>query len=341
MAIGGLLAGAMAGGGKAVQWTAMSAIEQKRQEALRQLDHTLSMEKQNDQQQFQTQERLGGQEFTSGENRANRQHDTQLTQMRESGADRRTGMQLSSADRRANAGGWQLVPTEDGGVVRYNTITGETSEAPQGLLTSAMGNGGKMTDREKARFEMLKDQAETLRNKQADGFELTTEEKARLGQIEADMNGMLGGSAPSLADALEQALAGEGGEAAPDAEDPAPSGADARGLLSQEQRQAEMQQYASEHKRTVDAQLEQAGAVLDSLDSQRSGGARGDLMRGINQARYGGDLEPDAQTLEQGQALADQLMQLHDDPQTSDFQRKQIMDQLRRLRDSGISLTIE
>ncbi|QJQ93904.1 MULTISPECIES: hypothetical protein [Halomonadaceae] len=157
----GLLAGAIAGGGQAVQENARSRIDELKQMRLKEMDQKYQTSEREASQDFtagenqnnrqhQTSERLGGQQFTSGENQANRQSQRELT-----------GMQVGAANQRANAGGWQLVPTDDGGMMRYNTITGETAEAPQGLLASGI-TGGKMSDREKDAMATLRSQYRDL-----------------------------------------------------------------------------------------------------------------------------------------------------------------------------------
>ncbi|MHB0775435.1 hypothetical protein [Halomonas sp. WWR20] len=347
---GGLLAAALGGAGEAVQTNAKLELKKRKEASLLELRHKYSMEQQQDQQQFtagenqadrtfRSDERVAGQEFTAGQNAADREQKARLADQQQAGANYRT-----------NAGAWQLVPTEDGGYTRFNTATGDTADVPEGISPKGLLNGA-MTERQQAQSKYLQNQIQSI-DKQLYGTEsagLGEDQRDKLevqrNQLQVQLEGMLGmgGSATggSLADDLvgmrggtasPGAAAGVGGEPAP--QEPT----SARGLLQQEQQASQQKQMEGEHKRIVNATAKQAEDLVESVTRQRNGGADSWLAASVNQARNGGAIEPDAELLSRGQQLADELIQLHDDPSTSDFQRNQIMDALRSLRESGIAV---
>lgn len=340
----GLLAGAIQGLGGAIQHNAQSSIEEKRQAALRKLEHDLSMERQGDQQRFQRGERIEGQEFAAGESQvdrefragesaADREQRLQLAQMRESGANSRAA---------AGRNDWQLVPLEGGGYGRYNPRTNQFEEAdlPEG---ARLGDEG-MSDRDKYRLDMLADQANALRERQAEGIEpLTTEEKAQLGRIEAQMDAMLGDGDGGMTP-FERLMAGEEGaetgENAPQG-DPQVDTSSVRGLLSQQLDERRNTQEANEAQRSALQARERADSVLGRIEQEMAGGASpGGLMADINEARGKGG-QASEETLAEAQKVADELLSLDRNPNLSAKQKEWLAERLVRLKEAGVPLEIE
>ncbi|WP_459871049.1 hypothetical protein [Halomonas shantousis] len=324
-----------------MQWNAQSSIEQKRQEALKQMDHNLAMEQQNDQQQFTSDENAQQRDFTAEQNTADREQKARLADQRQAGANYRT-----------NAGAWQMVPTDDGGYTRFNTATGETAAVPEGISPKGL-LGGAMTERQQAQSKYLQSQIQAI-DKQLynSNVPLEGEQKNKLelqrNQLQVQLESMLGMNGGAGGGSLADDVVAMRGNAASTPSAPASSDAgaeqapqeptSARGLLQQERQASQQKAQSNEHKRVVNATAKQAADLVESITRQRNGGADSWLAASVNQARNGGAIEPDAESVSRGQQLASELIRLHDDPSTTDFQRNQIMDALRQLRDSGIEV---
>lgn len=325
--LGGIIAGAMGGGGQAVQQNAMSRIEQLRAEALQKLSHEYDMARQGHDQEFRRGERIEGQEFTAGENQANREQNRQLAEMRERGANSRVG---------AGRNDWQLVPLEGGGYGRYNARTNQFEEA--NLPPGTQLGGGELSARDKYRLDDMSSQINAIRKRAGDEMrELTTEEKAELGRLQGQFDSLLGtgrGATP-----LERLLAGEdlsgevpaseGGEGPADRES-------VRGLLNQEIEEQRNTQEANAARRQYNAARDKADSLIDRIDRELAGGASpGGLMAGINEARGQSGQISDS-TLAEAQQVAEELLSLDDNPNISADQRRWIAERLMRLRDAGV-----
>ena len=343
----GLLAGAIGGMGKAMQQTAQGQIEEKRKRALMELEQGMAMERQDDQQQFSRGERKAGQDFTSGENAADRDF-----RAGESAADREqrlslAQMQEAGANSRAAAGrnDWELVPLEGGGYGRYNPRTNQFENA--NLPEGAQIGDDDISQRDKLRYGSLSDRAKTLREKQAEGIvPLTPEEKAQLGQLEAQMEGILGRGSQGGMTPLERLMAGEGGpqQGAATTGSDVPTGGDqptVRGLLSQQMNERQNTQEANEARRAADQASDRADAVLERIDRELAGGAiPGRRMANINQARgRGGNVSQE--TLAEAQEVAEELLSLDNNPTLSGDKKRWIAERLLRLKDAGVPLNLK
>lgn len=211
--IGTALAGALAGGGSAMKENAMSQIKQRHEEAMTKLDHDLAMERQDDSQQFQTDERVAGQEYQTGrdetlqgyeQENANLAHDLKMQQERY-----RQGQQnaRSAAGRQAND--WQLVPNDDGGYTQYSPSRNESRPAnlPEGVNMGGMN--GDLSDVEKRRLDDIDAQTERIMTGPGDVTkditELSKEQKLKLAQLNKTKQSLLGaGGGPSLLETMLQ-----------------------------------------------------------------------------------------------------------------------------------------
>ncbi|MBY6109065.1 hypothetical protein KUV74_01495 [Halomonas sp. DP1Y21-3] len=358
--IGGLLAGGLAGGGKAVQTNALEELEHRRRTALSQLEHEQAMTRQDDQQSFSREERVAGEEFQTRRDETlhgYQQDNTRLSHGLSMEQERyRQGQQNArhysslSAQEREGANDWQMVRTEGGSLVQYSPSRNSYRDAnlPEGAVMGGMDS--QLSDRDKYRLDMLADEAETLRKKQADGLEpLSPGEKSRLGQIEAQMTAFLGGGETG-GTTLERLLAGEevsGGAGAdevagsPDVTSSGGDGPSVRGLLNQQIAEQEANDKARESRRAATAASDRADAVLKRIERELSGGADPDgLVADINRAAGRGGSVSD-ETLDEAQRVAEELLSLDKDPNLSSDRRRWIAERLLRLQDAGIELNLQ
>ena len=283
----GLLGSALAGGGAAVQKNAQSKIEEMRAKALVELRQDFKTSEREAEQDFTTDERVAGNEFTIGENQktrdaraeegiADRAQQLSLTQMRESGANSRAV---------AGRNDWQLVPLEGGGYGRFNPSTNSFDRA--NLPEGAQLNAGELSDSESKRVDMLADQANALRKKQAEGYEkLTPEEKTRLGRLDAEIEGILGGSGEQTV--LEKWMAGEGGDTGGTGEGGS-GGTDAPDLTYQQVMDGIQQESGQQ---SVSDVLSDVGLLVSEIklsEGASSGGLIGPGPRGQGRAKEKGD----------------------------------------------------
>jgi hypothetical protein len=285
----GLIAGAIQGLGGAMQHNAQSSIEEKRQTALRKLEHGMAMERQDDQQQFSRGERKAGQEFTSGENATDREF-----RAGESAADREqrlslAQMQEAGANSRAAAGrnDWEVVPLEGGGYGRYNPRTNQFENA--NLPDSArVGDEGDLSDVEKKRFDLLSDDIDAIRERAADEARNLTKDEAEIlaGYIN-DRNAILGsgGSGGSGEQTIPEREGGdtggtgEGGSGGTDAPD-----------LTYQQIMDGIQQESGQQ--SVSDVLSDVGLLVSEIklsEGASSGGLIGPGPRGQGRAKEKGD----------------------------------------------------
>ncbi|MBH8578801.1 hypothetical protein [Bisbaumannia pacifica] len=224
------LAGAMMGGGRAMQQNAQSRIQERRDKALKQLDHDLAMVRQNDQQQFTTSEREAGEKFTSSENQLGRRHNTALAEMRERGANRRSAAQIAAQNRRTQMGLLQQGLDAEGNTTWVNPVTGEQFNSPPGFRPAS---SGELSDVDNARLETINTEIEAAREQLTDETgvrrEPTREEVAYIQglarQRDAIINRTGGAGLSSEPTILEQLL--EGGYGGDPGDGPPSPGGDA------------------------------------------------------------------------------------------------------------------
>jgi len=355
----GLIAGAIQGLGGAMQHNAQGQIEEKRQRALMALEQDMALER-DEVQHGQRLEELGQRHeynvdelgvrhgYNVDELGVRHGYSMEQERYRQSNQNARHYSTLSQREREGN-NDWQMVKTEDGGLVQYSPSRNSWREAdlPEGAVMGGMD--GEITERDKYRLDMLSDQAQALREKEANGMPLSAEEKAQLGRIEAQINASLGGSGGGMT-TLERLLAGEGGggTATPaggeSASRQSPTPGDqptVRGLLSQQMEERQNTQEANEARRVATQASERADAVIQRIEREMAGGASPDgLMASINEARGRGGSVSD-ETMAEAQQVAEELLSLDQNPNLSADRKRWIAERLMRLQDAGVPIDLE
>lgn len=335
--IGGLLAGAMAGGGKAVQQNAQNTLQARRQEALKRLDNELALGRMETENQYQVQRDERQQGYT--QENAQMGHELTMEQERY-----RQGQQNSrAAMSRQQQPQWQLVPTEDGGYVQYDPVSNTTRPAnlPEGVN---MG-GGKLSDREKYQLDGIADRIDSIRSTAEDEMRpLTKEEKLDLGRLEGRYNALLGSG--DLMTPLERLQAGEagggqqGGQPPSGDRQPAPDPSSIEGQTRQRQEARRNTQEAIKARREANDARDAADAVLERIERERGGGATpGGLLSQVNQAAGRGGVSQE--TIAEAQRIADQILSLDQNADISDDDRRWLSERLIRLQEAGVPLNLD
>lgn len=328
----GLIGGALAGGAEAAQDNARTRIKQMHDDAILRMRQEFATSEREAGQQFSREERMAGQEFTSGENQANRQHDMGLLQMREAGANRRSAAQIAAS--REQRPQWQMVPDGNGGYIQYDPVSNNYREA--NLPDGATFAGGDLTSRQKAQLDMLENQAKPLRDKMADGFELTPEEKTTLGQLEAQAQSLIGGGQQGMTP-FQQLMQGEGDS---QVESPAVNPDSIPGQVRQQQEERRNTQEANEARRQASQARDSADAVLQRIEREAAGGAtRGGLLAQVNRAAGRGEVSQEA--IAEAQQVAQQILALDQNPNISADEKRWLSERLIRLQEAGVPLNLD
>ncbi|MCD6006918.1 hypothetical protein [Halomonas sp. IOP_31] len=330
----GLLAAALGGAGEAVQTNAKLELKKRKEAALMGLRQKYAMEQQNDQQQFtatendkgrtfQRGERIAGQDFTAAENTADRNLRSNLAAQQEAGANSRSA-----------AGGWTVVPNQDGGYSRFNTVTGETGDVPEGINPSG---GGEITKRQELMFKQLGGQIEQIDKQLNDSNAMLDEAtraqlKVKRNQLAGEQRQIIGmgeqSSGGDLATRLADTLgapeegARQGGQ---------PQDFNTAVQRTQQNRQATEQQQQTEKQQTqIESQIDDVAGQVQSIFGSRPNGLLGQSSKSLGMSS--------ADKQQQGRALLKQMRTLYNDPNTSEFQRRRIAEQLDALAKAGISI---
>jgi hypothetical protein len=332
----GLIGGALAGGAEAAQDNARTRIKQMHDDAILRMQQTFSTSEREAGQQYSTQERVAGQEYTSGENAASREQAMTLAQMREQGANSRSGAQISAADRRAQWGARQIVPMEGGGYGQYDPVNNNVAPLPDGVDFGAMAGGGDLTGRQQAQLDMLENQAKPLREKMADGMPLKPEEKAELGQIDAQAQSIIGGGQQGMTP-FERLMQGEDGDSSERSAQPAPESIP--GKVRQQQEDQRNTQEANDARRQASQARDAADAILQRIERESVGGASsGGLLAQVNRAAGRGEVSQEA--MDEAQQVAQQILSLDQNPNISDDQKRWLSERLIRLQEAGVPLNL-
>lgn len=345
----GLLGAALSGGGRAMEETANSKLKQMREQALQKMrqefqtseriaGQEFTKEVNSNQREFQTSERVAGQEFTSGENQLNRQQQRDLAMKRERGANSRAAMGRND---------WDVMQASDGSLVRVNSRTGDIQpmDAPDGVNFGA----DTWNDRDQAYIESLQAELSSLQEIGKSGMPLSDEQQARLQQIPQEMRTYAQGiDADSEVLGAYEGMQGRGGQDSPPAsiakpglinsgiEDPGQEGPqqDAREVISQQeqqqQQQRDTQQQTRETKRLASDAKETANDLQNFRDYANTS-MGGDSGEWTSRQR-----ELSAQGIEQMQ----ELMQAYNGTD-SDSQRDLLMEAMEELRKAGVPLPQE
>jgi len=332
----GLLGAALGGAGGAIQDNAKAEIQKRKQAALIDLRNRYAMQRQDDQQQFQTsereaqqnyatQERIAGQDFTAGQNAADRQQRAALAAQQQAGAQSRT-----------NAGGWTVVPKQGGGYQRFNTITGETGDVPDGVNPS----GGEITKRQELLFKQAGDQIKQIDKRLNDSSAMLNDQqraelKAQRSQLLSQQQQILGaGNAETSIPGLGEFVSSRVGttKTTEDSQAPDEQPGNFRSAVDRTQQNRQAQQQKQQAEKQADAIDNQ----IDTIASQVQGvfGRSGGLL-GMNTQSVG---MSDADKQQKGRELLNQMRTLYNDPNTSEFQRRRIAQQLDTLANAGISI---
>lgn len=341
----GLIAGALAGAGQAVKENAQLSLRQRHEEAMREIEHRYSMERQNDQQQFTAGQNQQDRDFRAEQGGLDRSQQRELAEMRERGANRRTSMQIG-ARREEGRNDWQLVRTGDG-MVQYSPSRNEYRSA--NLPEGAQMGGGELSERDRYRLDGIAGQIETIRERASDEMrELTTEEKAALGRLQGQYDALLGGGGGLTP--LEQLLAGEDGAelgneggqgqasrgGSPNGDQPT-----VRGLLNQEMEERRNTQEANEAQRAATQVSERADNLLARIQRERTGGFNSPRLQDRFLSQNGGVAELSQDTLTEAQQVAEELLSLDQNPNLSADRKRWIAERLLRLQDAGVPLNLE
>ena len=359
----GLIAGIMggiAGAGKAMQDNAMSSIEQKRQEALRRLDHDLAMERQSDQQAFATSEREAGQEYQTGRDETlhgynleelgqRHQYDMERERYSQSQQNARHSSSLA-ASREQGRNDWQLVQLEGGGYAQWSPSRNAYRDA--NLPDGAMMGAGEMTSRQKVQLEELQSQRKLIADRlngdvppdpdtEADLNAQLDTLNARIGRLitpnvgSEDVGLELDAGLESLGGTDDSGVGGNGGGDP----DNSYSGIIAREQKSREEARAEREKKSEVAKAQNAAKTarQDADRLLEKLDGS---------MRSYNPYGFGGTSlsrlnEADREAaIAEAQQVAEQIKAFENNPHLTPDEQRWMAERLRRLQEAGVPINL-
>lgn len=347
----GLLAGAMAGLGQGMAETGqflmrVTADEQKearlrkyeaereqrqnqRQDAIRSEDREWQLEDYQTQRGDAVEDRDVGYQQQVG-----------LLQMREAGANRRSAAQIAAS--RQQRPQWQMVPDGNGGYIQYDPVTNNYREA--NLPEGASFGGGELTDRQKLTIETLADERKSIM--ESSMGQPSDQQAARLGEINAQMEQMLGGASSGggdLATRLVQQLGIDPNaepqeqaapESAPPRSAPPPRPGTAEGYVGARQQAdtaAQSDREADDNVQALAAEARRIAGRITIPDQFGGGFQRGGL---INSATRGG-IDTEAER-EAAQTVLERVSSAYD--QESNPQRKAMLQRaLDALYEAGVA----
>lgn len=280
------------------------------------------------QQDYQTQRDATQQGYTQDNTRL--QHGLNMEQARYTQGQQNARHASSLAARREAAakGDYSIVPLEGGGYGRYNATTNTLEALPEGMGNP---NGNSLTDLQKKQIDVLSGQLEALRDKEAEGLEpLSTQEKIQMGQLEAQLNQLVGlpGGGGNLADSLAAQLEGvtPANEQPPVGRQPEPAENGGNGLVGRAQDAA-----------SREAQVEKVEAALEDVDQRIQAIASGSANRGGFTSFGGTELTPEMEA--EGRRLMAELTEMQSDPLTTARLKSNIRSRMRELSKIGITLS--
>lgn len=355
----GLIAGAIQGLGGAMQHNAQGQIEEKRQRALMQLEQDMAIER-DEIQHGQRMDELGQRHeynvdelgvrhgYNLEELDVRHGNDMQQERYRQSMQNARHYSTLSAREREGS-NDWQMVKTEDGGLVQYSPSRNSYRDAnlPEGAMMGGMD--GELSERAKYQLDGIASRIEAIRDRASDEMrELTPDEKAELGRLRGEYDSLLGSGSGMTT--LERLMAGEaggdtappsGGETSPRQSPTAGDQPTVRGLLSQQIEERRNTQESNEARRLATQASDRADAVIDRIEKEMAGGASpGGLMASINEARGRGGSVSD-ETMAEAQQVAEELLSLDRNPNLSADRKRWIAERLMRLQDAGVPIDLE
>ncbi|MGQ7248302.1 hypothetical protein ACUN9Y_13325 [Halomonas sp. V046] len=359
--IGGLLAGGVAGGGKAVQTNALGELESRRRAALAKLEHDQAMVRQDDQQEFSRGERVAGEQYQSGRDetlQGYQQDNTRLThdlsmqqeRYRQGQQNYRTNRTISSREAEGS-NDWQLVQTDDG-YAQWSPSRNAYRDA--NLPDGAQMGGQELTSRDEIRIKDLQSRRELIANQLNGDIPPGPEEaeslNSQLGTINSQIDRLVGGQRTQSIDAeIDAAL--------DDVTGPAPAGTgllqqgmgadrtgDAEsvaGMIQRADSDRENRQAEDSARQAATQARDAADDVLDRLEYEMAGNASsGGMMAGINTAR-GTAGRASEETLDEAASVAARLLESSKSEYVSEDQRRWISERIIRLRDMGVPIELE
>lgn len=347
----GLLSGAMMGLGQGMAETGQFLVRAKadevkearlqkyeREREQRQAQRQDAIRAEDRQWQLEDYERLRGHAVEDRD--VGYQQQVGLLQMREAGANRRSAAQIAAS--REQRPQWQMVPDGNGGYIQYDPVTNNYREAnlPEGVSFG----GSELTEREKLTIETLADERTSIM--ESSMGQLSDQQAARLGEINAQMERLLGTSAGGgdLATRLTEQLGIDPDavpeeqaappESAPPRSAPPPRPNTAEGYMGARQEADSAQQADQEADDAVQELAAEARRIAGriTIPDQLGGGfQRGGL---INSATQGG-IDTEAER-EAAQVVLERVSAAYN--QESDPQRKAMLKRaLDALYEAGVT----
>lgn len=351
----GILAGALAGAGKAMQWNAQGQIEEKRQRALMALEqknaremegirHQNTLER-DEVQHGQRLDELGQRhEYNVDELGVRHGYSMEQERYRQGNQNARHSASLAQGNN-----DWQLVKTEDGGLVQYSPSRNASRPAnlPEGAQIGGSMNG-ELSDRTKYQLDGIQDRLEAIRSQASDEMrELTPEEKAEMGRLQGQYDALLGGGGAQTP--LQQLMAGEegaeggatvaqvgegGGASAPD-------DTSTRGIIARQRDQQSGFLEQRDAKAAAEAAKDEADAVIDEIYRERTGGYSSPVMQDQFLSQNGGTAQASEETIQRAQAAADRLLEASRSEHISEDQRRWIAERIMQLQDLGVPIELD
>ncbi|MDR5867917.1 hypothetical protein [Halomonas koreensis] len=359
----GILAGALAGAGKAMQWNAQGQIEEKRQRALMALEQDNAREMEGirhqntlERDEVQHGQRLDelGQRHDYNVDELGVRHGYSMEQERYRQGNQNARHSASLAE---GSNDWQLIKTEGGGLVQYSPSRNASRPAnlPEGAQIGG-GMNGELSDRDKYQLDGIQDRIEAIRSQASDEMrELTAEEKAELGRLQGQYDALLGGGSGQTP--LQRLMAGEGDGAdstpPPTTAEPAtegqaagsrseaPAGDTARGIIARQREQQSSFLEQRDVKAAAEEAKDEADAVIDEIYRERTGGYSSPVMQDRFLAQNGGTAEASQETIERAQAVADRLLEVSRSEHVSEDQRRWIAERIMQLQDLGVPIELD
>lgn len=270
----GILGGAMAGVGGAIEENARGTMDEQREQRLMAL---------REKYQVRAEGRAAEREEQAWERQAEHEGEMWERDRAAQVEDRDLGfahdqrMQGARAQQ-AGSGSWQMVQGEDGQMYQYNPVTNE--HRPADLPAGAqMGDGdGRMSERQQQRYTFLDDRVKEINERLQE--DLAMDESTRDDLLRqqssylSEMDAMTGGQAGSAGGSLEDRIAGRlgaGGEGAGgEGSDPSKG----QGLLDSARsvnQEREENRAQAERRREIDGELSEIERAVRSRSADDSG----------------------------------------------------------------------
>ena len=307
----GILGGAMAGLGGAMQQNAQSTLEEQRQMRLEEMRNRYQTQR-DEAQHGRTLERdeiqhgrtLERDELQHGRtlerDELSHGRSFELERYRQGQANAR-----SAASRSAGSNDWTMVTGEDGQMYQFSPSRNEYRAAnlPEGVRMA--GGDGRLTDQQKQRYKFLESQVKQIDSRLQEDLSLDEATRAALVRQQSgllsemdELTGGRQGGGGSLEDRLVGRLGAGGGEEGA----PAPEGIIERARHDNEQRDQNRAQ--AEERRAADSRLRAIEQAIGNAASGNTATIEGGIAAGVP-GRGGRGMSP-----EEAQRLLDEIAEL-------------------------------